>query len=138
VDPAFRPIIDFFWADPDRSLVEIAHDNGVLAFWQVGSLEEARAAADAGCDVLVVQGTEAGGHVRGHSPLLPLLDSVLGQVDVPVLAAGGIGDGRAFAAMLDGGAAGVRLGTRFVATKESGAHPVYKQAVVDAAVEGAG
>jgi len=65
--------------------------------------------------------------------LLPLLDSVLGQVDVPVLAAGGIGDGRAFAAMLDAGAAGVRIGTRFVATNESGAHPVYKQAVVDAA-----
>ena len=93
----------------------------------------ARAAAEAGCDVVAVQGTEAGGHVRGDSPLWPLLESVLGQVKVPVLAAGGIGDARAFAAALAAGAAGVRAGTRFVATAESGAHPAYKQAVTDAA-----
>jgi nitronate monooxygenase len=126
-------IVDFFWADPDPALVEVAHRGGALACWQVGSLDEARAAADAGCDVVAVQGTEAGGHVRGHSPLLPLLESVLGQLDVPVLAAGGIGDGRAFAAVLAAGADGARAGTRFVAARESGAHPEYKQAVVDAA-----
>jgi nitronate monooxygenase len=125
-------IVDFFWADPDRELVKLAHRNGALACWQVGSLEEARAAADAGCDVLAVQGIEAGGHIRGQEPLMPLLESVLGQLDVPVLAAGGIGDGRAFAAVLDKGAAGARAGTRFVATDESGAHPAYKQAVADA------
>ena len=126
-------IVDFFWADPDPALVEVAHRGGALASWQVGSLDEARAAADAGCDVVVVQGTEAGGHVRGHSPLRPLLESVLGHVEVPVLAAGGIGDGRAFAAVLAAGADGVRVGTRFVASAESGAHPLYKQAVADAA-----
>jgi nitronate monooxygenase len=126
-------IVDFFWADPDPELVELAHRNGALACWQVGSLEEARAAADAGCDVLVVQGIEAGGHIRGQVPLLPLLKSVLGRVDLPVLAAGGIGDARAFAAVLARGAAGARVGTRFVATDESGAHPAYKQAVADAA-----
>jgi nitronate monooxygenase len=125
-------IVDFFWVDPDPSLVEVAHRSGALACWQVGSLEEAQAAADAGCDVVVVQGTEAGGHVRGQSPLLPVLESVLGRLDLPVLAAGGIGDGRAFAAVLAAGAAGARVGTRFVATDESGAHPAYKQAVVDA------
>ena len=125
-------IVDFFWADPDRELVDIAHRNGALACWQAGSLEEARAAADAGCDVLVAQGIEAGGHIRGQEPLMPLLESVLGQLDVPVLAAGGIGDGRAFAAVLDKGAAGARVGTRFVATDESGAHPAYKRAVADA------
>ena len=126
-------IVDFFWADPDPALVELAHRGGALCGWQVGSLDEAKAAADAGCDVVVVQGTEAGGHIRGHSPLRPLLESVLGQLDLPVLAAGGIGDGRGFAAALDVGAAGVRVGTRFIATTESGAHPAYKQAVVDAA-----
>src|SRR5215470_12602988 len=125
-------IIDFFWADPDPRLVEIAHRGGALACWQVGSADEARAAAEAGCDVVVVQGTEAGGHVRGESPLRPLLDSVLGRVGVPVLAAGGIGDARAFAAALAAGADGVRAGTRFVAAAESGAHPEYKQAVADA------
>jgi nitronate monooxygenase len=125
-------IIDFFWADPDPALVELAHRGGALACWQVGSLLEARAAADAGCDIVAVQGTEAGGHIRGHSPLMPLLESVLGQVDLPVLAAGGIGDAGAFAAVLAMGAAGVRAGTRFVATQESGAHSAYKQAIVAA------
>jgi nitronate monooxygenase len=126
-------IVDFFWTDPDPALVEVAHRGGALACWQVGSLAEARAAAAAGCDVVVVQGTEAGGHVRGHSPLLPLLESVRGHLDLPVLAAGGIGDARAFAAALAAGADGVRAGTRFVATAESGAHPLYKQAVTNAA-----
>ncbi len=125
-------MVDFFWADPDPALVELAHRGGALACWQVGSLDEARAAADAGCDVVAVQGIEAGGHIRGESSLLPLLESALGQLDLPVLAAGGIGDGGAFNAVLDRGAAGARVGTRFVATNESGAHPAYKQAVVDA------
>jgi len=126
-------IVDFFWADPDPALVGLVHRNGALACWQVGSATEARAAADAGCDVIAVQGTEAGGHIRGQDSLLPLLESVTGQLDLPVLASGGIGSGRAFADVLDRGAAGARVGTRFVATDESGAHPAYKQAVVDAA-----
>jgi len=126
-------IVDFFWADPDPALVEIAHRGGALACWQVGSVEEALAAAEAGCDVVAVQGTEAGGHVRGHSPLRPLLESVLGRLEVPVLAAGGIGDGRAFGAVLAAGADGARVGTRFVAASESGAHPLYKRAVTEAA-----
>jgi len=127
-------IVDFFWTDPDPALVEVAHRGGALACWQVGSLAEARAAAEAGCDVIAVQGTEAGGHVRGYGPLLPLLESVRGLgYDLPVLAAGGIGDARAFAAALAAGADGVRAGTRFVAAAESGAHPLYKQAVTEAA-----
>jgi nitronate monooxygenase len=125
-------IVDFYWTDPDPALVEVAHRGGALACWQVGSLAEAQAAADAGCDIVAVQGTEAGGHVRGRSPLRPLLEAVLDRVDLPVLAAGGIGDGPAFAAVLAAGAAGARAGTRFVATAESGAHPAYKQAIVAA------
>jgi nitronate monooxygenase len=125
-------LVDFFWSDPDPSLVELVHRGGALASWQVGSLAEARAAADAGVDVVAVQGTEAGGHVRGDTPLLPLLALVLDQLDVPVLAAGGIANGRALAAVLAAGASGARLGTRFLATDESGAHPAYKAAVVAA------
>jgi nitronate monooxygenase len=126
-------LIDFFWVDPDPEAVEIAHSGGALVCWQVGSVGEARAAVDAGCDVVAVQGTEAGGHVRGDRPLLPLLEEVLNVVSVPVLAAGGIGDAKSVAGLLKAGAAGIRVGTRFIATVESGAHPVYKQAVVDAA-----
>jgi len=125
-------IVDFFWADPDASLVQLAHAGGALACWQVGSLSEARAAVDAGCDLIAVQGVEAGGHVRGYGALLPLLGAVLDEIDLPVLAAGGIGGGRALAAVLVAGAAGARIGTRFIATDESGAHPDYKQAVVEA------
>jgi nitronate monooxygenase len=126
-------LVDFFWFDPAPRLVELAHRSGALVGWQVGSVAEARAAVDAGCDVVTVQGVEAGGHVRGSTPLLQLLSEVLDAVDVPVLAAGGITDGRSFAEVMAAGADGARIGTRFVATVESGAHPAYKQALVDAA-----
>ena len=125
-------MVDFFWCDPDRSLVDLAHAGGALVCWQVGSLDEARAAVDAGCDIVAAQGLEAGGHVRGYTPMRELLDSVVGRVDVPVLASGGIGDAAAFQAVLAAGAAGARVGTRFVASAESGAHPDYKEAVVRA------
>jgi len=126
------PVIDFFWNTPDAALVERAHRHGAVVSWQVGSPDEARAAVDAGADVLVVQGVEAGGHVRATAPLLTLLGTVLDAVDVPVLAAGGIGHPRALAAVLAAGAAGARVGTAFIATHESGAHPTYKAAVVAA------
>jgi nitronate monooxygenase len=94
------PVVDFFYANPDPALVDIVHAAGALASWQIGSVEEARAAVDAGCDFVIAQGTEAGGHVRGGISLLALLDQVLDAVAVPVLAAGGIGSGRALAAVL--------------------------------------
>ena len=118
-------IVDFFWNTPDPALIDVAHEGGAFVNWQVGSLPEAVQAVEAGADVVTVQGTEAGWHVWGKSPLLPLLASVVRAVDVPVLAAGGIVDARVMAAVLAAGAAGVRMGTRFVATKESGAHPEY-------------
>ena len=83
-------VVEFFWADPDPVLVNIVHAAGALACWQVGSREEALAAADAGCDFIIAQCIEAGGHVRGRIGALALLDQVLDAVDVPVLAGGGI------------------------------------------------
>jgi NAD(P)H-dependent flavin oxidoreductase YrpB (nitropropane dioxygenase family) len=129
---ARTPLVEFFWAAPDAALVKIAHDGGARVGWQVGSADEARAARDAGCDVIVAQGVEAGGHVRGTIGLLPLLDEVLGVVDVPVIAAGGIGSGRGVAAVLSAGADAARVGTRFLAATESGAHPAYIDALIEA------
>ncbi|HEU5439489.1 MAG TPA: nitronate monooxygenase [Ktedonobacterales bacterium] len=132
---AHAQVVDFFWGDPAPALVEIVHTGGALASWQVGSVREAVAAAQAGCDFIIAQGVEAGGHVRGRTGLLALLDQVLPAVDIPVLAAGGIGSGRAMAAALAAGAAGVRVGTRFVATPEAHAHPIYVQALIAAQPE---
>ena len=125
-------VVEFFYGDPEADLVERVHGAGALADWQVGTADEAKAAVQAGCDFLVAQGVEAGGHLRGRVGLLALLDQVLDAVEIPVLAAGGIGSSRAVAAALAAGAAGVRVGTRFVATVESGAHPAYIQALVEA------
>jgi nitronate monooxygenase len=125
-------LVDFFWSDPDPAMVEVAHRAGALVSWQVGSVAEARAAVDAGVDIVIAQGADAGGHVRGRTALLPLLSAVLEAVDVPVLAAGGIGHPRALAGVIGAGASGARIGTAFIATDESGAHPAYKQAVVEA------
>lgn len=130
-------IVEFFYGDPDAHLVEIVHAGGALACWQVGSRAEAIAAAHAGCDLIVAQGAEAGGHVRGSVSLLPLLDQVLEAVDIPVVAAGGIATGRAMAAALAAGADAVRVGTRFVAAEESAAHPEYVRALLAAQPEDA-
>ncbi|HEY2773024.1 MAG TPA: nitronate monooxygenase [Candidatus Binatia bacterium] len=125
-------VVEFFYGDPDADLVAIAHDAGALASWQVGSVEEATAAAAAGCDMVVAQGTGAGGHVRGRGELLPLVAAVLDAVDVPVVGAGGIGTARDMADVLSAGASAVRVGTRFIASREAGAHPDYVRAVVAA------
>jgi NAD(P)H-dependent flavin oxidoreductase YrpB (nitropropane dioxygenase family) len=125
-------VVEFFYGEPERRLVEMVHTGGALACWQVGSQEEAVAAAKAGCDFVIAQGVEAGGHVRGTTPTMTLLGEVIAAVDVPVLAAGGIGTGRAMAAALAAGAEGVRVGTRFVAAAEAAVHPEYVTALIAA------
>ena len=126
------PVVEFFYEQPDAELVEIAHAAGALVSWQLGSAAEAAAAERAGCDLIVAQGTEAGGHVRGKIGLLALLGEVLPSVKVPVVAAGGIGTGRAMAAALAAGASAVRVGTRFVAAEEAGTHPAYVDKLIAA------
>ncbi|GAB4336674.1 MAG: enoyl-[acyl-carrier-protein] reductase FabK [Dehalococcoidia bacterium] len=130
------PLVDFYLGPPDRELVDIVHAKGALAGWQVTSTEEAVAAREAGCDLVVAHGVEAGGrNPGGMVGLLPLLAEVLDAVDIPVLAAGGIATARGVAAVLAAGADGARLGTRFVASAESGAHPEYVEALLGARAE---
>jgi NAD(P)H-dependent flavin oxidoreductase YrpB (nitropropane dioxygenase family) len=130
-------VVDVFWGDPDPVVVNRVHAGGAPAFWQVGSLDEALTAADTGCDVVVAQGMEARGHVRDTTPLHTLLAQVVPAVDVPVVAARGITSGAALAAALDAGAAGARVGTRFLASAESGAHPEYVAALLAASADDA-
>jgi NAD(P)H-dependent flavin oxidoreductase YrpB (nitropropane dioxygenase family) len=115
------PVVEFFWGWPDPALVPADRICG----WQVGSVDEARAAVDAGCRYVVAQGAEAGGHVRGSVSRLQFLEDVLAAVDVPVLATGGISTPEDVRRAMAAGADGVRVGTRFVATVESDAHDVY-------------
>jgi nitronate monooxygenase len=128
-------VVEFFYGEPDPALVAIAHDGGALACWQVGSQTEAVAAQEAGCDFIVAQGIEAGGHIRGTVRLLDLLGELTSAVDIPIVAAGGIGTGRQIAGVLAAGADGVRIGTRFLAAKESGAHQRYVEALIAARAE---
>ncbi len=125
-------LVEFFYDRPRADLVRRVHAAGALACWQIGSPDEAREALDAGCDLIVAQGVEAGGHVRGTLPLLLLLDRVCAFATVPVLAAGGVSTGSGLAAALAAGAAGVRVGTRFLAASESTAHPQYVDALLQA------
>ena len=122
------PIVEFFYEWPDPTRVPA----NVICGWQVGSVDEAKAAVDAGCRYVIAQGMEAGGHVRGHVPLGELVPAVRAAVDVPIVAAGGIGTAEAVRAAVALGADAVRVGTRFVATQESYAHPAYIDALVAA------
>jgi NAD(P)H-dependent flavin oxidoreductase YrpB (nitropropane dioxygenase family) len=131
VAPLVR-VIEFFYGDPDPALVELGHSGGAVVSWQVGSVGEARTAVDAGCDFVIAQGIEAGGHVRGRIGVLMLLAEVLDAVDVPVLAAGGVATARGMAAALAAGADGVRIGTRLLLAKEAATHPRYRAAVIGA------
>jgi NAD(P)H-dependent flavin oxidoreductase YrpB (nitropropane dioxygenase family) len=123
----------FAWARKDQNLRDYfqrAHDIGSKVMYMAGEVPEALRAAEGGADVIVAQGTEAGGHVgwMASLPLVPMIAKAVAPL--PVLCAGGIADGRGLAAALALGAEGVLLGTRFMATPEAPIHPNYKQAIV--------
>ena len=129
--------VALFWGDP-TPYVEPAHAQGVTLLVQVGSVAEAEAAADVGVDAVIAQGVEAGGHVRGTTSIWELLPAVVAAVSpLPVLASGGIGDGDGVARATRLGAQGVSLGTRFVASEESRAHPEYKRRIVQSRADDA-
>jgi NAD(P)H-dependent flavin oxidoreductase YrpB (nitropropane dioxygenase family) len=129
-----RPAIAAFaWGRKDQDLrhyFERAHDAGCKVMYMAGEVPEALRAAEAGADVLVAQGTEAGGHVvwMASLPLVPMM--VRAVAPLPVLSAGGIADGRGLAAALALGAEGVLLGTRLMATSEAPIHVNFKRAIV--------
>jgi len=126
-------VVEVFWTTPDPALVARARSSGkALVAWQVGSVNDALAAQDAGCDFVIAQGVEAGGHVRGIQPLDALLRDVCARVSIPAVAAGGIATAESVVTALDAGAAAARVGTAFVATHESRAHPAYIEALLAA------
>lgn len=119
-----------FW-DVFPELIKRLKDAGIIVAHQVGSMQDAEQAQSAGVHLLIAQGNEAGGHVRGLSALRDLLPEILQVSDVPVLASGGIVSGEDLAEMLLAGAHGVSVGTAFLATKESFAHDYHKQRIVN-------
>ena len=126
------PVLVLFWGDPQPYVAD-AHKRDMFVVAQVGNADEAVSAADAGVDAVIVQGIEAGGHVKALAPLeetLPHAVAALGPI--PVIAAGGIATGAEIATALAHGAHAVSLGTRFVASKEARAFPDYKDRIVRA------
>src|SRR5215467_8717394 len=129
------PVVVFFWDDPPDEWLSRLRRAGSRIWFQVGSVDEAKAALRRGAQGLVVQGSEAGGHNRAVAATLSLLPAVIDAVpSVPVVAAGGIADGRTVAAVLALGADAVWVGTRLLASFEAYAHPQYKDRVVAAGV----
>lgn len=125
------PVVGLFW-DIDAPLVARLKQAGIIVTYQVGSVAEALAAERAGADLIIAQGREAGGHVRGTTPLRDLLPAVVAAVKLPVVAAGGLASGADLVTALALGAEGVMLGTALMATDEAFAHPHHKQALVGA------
>lgn len=114
------------------SWVQRAHDAGAITATQVGDVEAAHRAVDAGVDVVIARGAEGGGHGEPTVGTLPLLSAVLDHVAVPVLAAGGISSGRGLAAVLAAGASGAWLGTAFCACTEALTPAVTRRALLAA------
>lgn len=127
------PIISFFWKDP-AELIPRAKAAGAIVMHTIGTARDARKAVDDGVDIVIAQGWEAGGHVRGTVATMPLIPAVVDAVgDTPVVAAGGIADGRGMAAAMALGASGVWIGTRFLAAEETVIHPEYQRRILAAA-----
>ncbi len=128
--------IQFSFGLPSRDALELISEHNAKLGIQVTSGDNAKRAQEIGADYLVCQGMEAGGHVQASMPLRRALGEVLAVAeDTHVLASGGIATGRDIRDLLDAGASGVVMGTRFVATRESRAHPLYKRALLETGSE---
>lgn len=105
--------------------------NNIKVVPVVSSVILAKRLVRTGVDAVIAEGTEAGGHI-GDLTTMTLVPQLVDAIDIPVIAAGGVADGRGFAAALSLGASGIQMGTRFVCAKESIAHPKYKEAIINA------
>jgi len=135
IDAALEEGIKIFFtsAGSPKTFTSYLKDRGCTVVHVTSSPELAQKCESAGVDAIVAEGFEAGGHNgRDEITTLALIPQVVDAVKIPVIAAGGIGDGRGIAATLALGAHGVQIGSRFAATVESSAHPHFKQAIVDA------
>ena len=121
------PVIALFW-DIQPAIVRRLKNAGVVVVYQVGSVEEAKRAEKAGVDILIAQGCEAGGHVRGNEPLARLIPRAASRL--PVLAAGGVVSGKDLVTAMSMGAQGAVIGTALLATHESFAHDYHKQRLI--------
>lgn len=130
-------MLSLFYAEDYADMIPRAKDAGMVVMVQVGSVTLARLAIDRGADIVTAQGSESGGHLnRGTIGLMSLLPSIIeASLGRPVLGAGGIVNRADVAAAMGLGASGVLVGTAFVASEESNAHPLYKQKIVDATVD---
>ncbi|WP_010695727.1 NAD(P)H-dependent flavin oxidoreductase [Saccharopolyspora spinosa] len=138
------PVVSFTFGLPDRSIVDRLHEVGAQVVATVTTRQEARAAADAGADLLCVQGMEAGGHraVFNDDPALPGGGSLFGllaairvvqaEVDLPIIAAGGLVHGADVAAVLSAGAVAAQLGTAFLVCDEAGTQPTQRAEIAAA------
>lgn len=122
------PVVILTFATP-KEFINQCHDKGIKVGALTGSIGGARKAVEAGADFIIGQGTEGGGHT-GHVGTLALIPGIVDAVSIPVLAAGGITDGRGLAAALSLGAAGVWVGTRFIASDEAYGHDAFKHRVI--------
>jgi nitronate monooxygenase len=125
-------IVSLAWGDPGP-YVDRVHSADALVIGTVGTAEEAKRFADAGVDAVCAQGWESGGHIWGEVSTMALVPAVVDAVSpLPVIAAGGIGDGRGIAAALALGAKGVWIGTRFLLAEEAPVHPDYRERLLRA------
>lgn len=123
--------VSLFWGMKPEA-IEAAKKADLCVMMSVGNAQEAKQAEDAGADIIVAQGWEAGGHVWGQVSSMALVPAVQDAVRIPVVAAGGIADGRGMAAALMLGASGVWIGTRLLASQEATIHQTYQDAILNA------
>ncbi|MGG3963679.1 NAD(P)H-dependent flavin oxidoreductase [Heyndrickxia faecalis] len=129
------PVVSLSAGNPSK-YIPVLHRNGIKVICVSSTVRQAKKAEAAGADILVCEGYEAAGiNAANESTTMVLVPQIVKAVNIPVVAAGGIADGKGLAAALSLGAYGVQMGTRFIATKEAQFHPVYKKSVIEATDE---